>query len=346
MANESSTKERVYPFPAVSEDVIAKLNSPFLSLTPLYRNSPALRADFYVKEAFNTEALEGLKSVKDQLVELSLSRMPISDKELSVIGKFNNLEKLNLNFTNVSSDLKPLNSLTHLKSLSLSGTGVTTKALAELSLPELHELFVWNTTISEVDRATINSKLSNVSIVWTTISDDQPIQLSMPLLDQEDVFKRDQPLVLRHPMPGVTIRYTLDGSDPDSIHGEDYKAPISLHGTARLKAYAFKEGWLKSDVLEKICFTEGFKPTAAKLLAKPDPQYPGEGAQSLMDGRKGNADLFKEPSWLGFRNNAFEAEFDFNRDKPVLTSIAISYGRNIGGYIFPPAEVQKTKCPC
>ncbi len=121
MANEESTRERVYPFPAVSEEVIAKLNSPFLSLIPLYRNSPALRADFFTKEAFTVDALESLKSVKDQLVELNLSRMPVTDKQLAVIGKFANLEKLNLNFTNVSSDLKPLNSLPHLKSLSLSG---------------------------------------------------------------------------------------------------------------------------------------------------------------------------------------------------------------------------------
>lgn len=340
MANEETTKERVYDFAAASEDVIAKLNSPFLSLAPLYRNSPALRADFFLKDAFSVDALENLKGVNVQLVELNLSRMPVADKELYIIKQFSNLEKLNLNFTQVSSDLKPLNSLTHLKSLSLSGTSVTTEALAELSLPALRELFVWNTSISETDRASINTKYPNVSIVWTTLTDNQPIKLSMPLLDQDDVFKRDQPVVLKHPMPGVNIRYTLNGSDPDSINGETYHEPIPLKATTRLKAVAYKDGWLKSDVLEKLCFTEGFKPATARLLSNPDPQYPGEGATSLMDGRKGNADLFKEPSWLGFRNNAFEAEFDFEQHAPALTSIAISYGRNIGGYIFPPVEVE------
>jgi Leucine-rich repeat (LRR) protein len=341
MANEETTKERIYPFQAASEDLIAKLNSPFLSLTPLSQNSPALRADFFVKESFTIKALENLKDVNHQLVELNLSRMPITDHQLSFVGQFKNLEKLNLNFTNVSSDLTALRSLTHLRSLSLSGTGVTEKSVAGiLSLPELKELFIWNTKVSEQDQLTLSKHHPNVTIVWKTSYDNAPIKLSMPALVSEDVLKNNEPIMLKHPMPGVAIRYTLDGSDPDSINGEIFRGPVPINGTTRLKACAFKEGWLKSEIYDMTCFTEGFKPKAVNLLSKPDPQYPGEGAQSLMDGRKGHADLFKEPSWLGFRNNAFEAEFDFQTKLPTLQSITISYGKNTGGYIFPPAEVE------
>jgi hypothetical protein len=39
-------------------------------------------------------------------------------------------------------------------------------------------------------------------------------------------------------------------------------------------------------VLEVTCFVEGIKPQHVELLNAADPQYPGEGAQSLIDGRK------------------------------------------------------------
>jgi Leucine-rich repeat (LRR) protein len=341
MANEENTKERVYPFQAASEDAISRVNSPFLSVAPLYKESPALRADFYVKEGFTLKALESLKDVSDQLVELNLSRMPITDKELTFIGKFRNLEKLNLNFTNVSADLTPLTSLKNLRSLSLSGTTVTAKSVAKiLSLPELKELFIWNTQVSHGDQLALNKQHPNVAIVWKVSDDNQPVKLSMPAIANEDVLKSNEPLVLKHPMPGVTIRYTLDGSNPDSVNGKNFENSLHISETTTLKAYAVKEGWLKSDIYETTCFTEGFKPTEAKLLTEPDPQYPGEGAQSLMDRRKGSADAFKEASWLGFRNNSFEAEFDFQQHAPTLKSITVSYGKNTGGHIFPPAEVQ------
>jgi hypothetical protein len=340
MANEENTKERTYPFEAASEDVIGSLNSPFLSLVPLYRNAPALRADFFVKESFTVTALEGLKKVNDQLVELNLARMPVTDDQLSLIGKFRNLEKLNLNFTKVSGDLTPLKSLTHLRSLSLSGTRVTAQSVAAvLTLPELKELFIWNTPVSDSDQLSLSKDYPNVSIVWKTSYDDRPTRLSMPSVGNEDVLRRDEPLLLKHPMPGVTIRYTLDGTDPDSVNGQTFNSPIQITGTTNVKAYAIKEGWLPSQTYEMICFTQGLKPTETKLLTKPDPQYPGEGAQSLTDGRKGNADVFKEPSWLGFRDNPFEASFDFGNSGTV-NSITISYGKNTGGYIFPPKEVE------
>jgi hypothetical protein len=48
----------------------------------------------------------------------------------------------------------------------------------------------------------------------------------------------------------------------------------------------------------------------------------------------------KEPSWLGFRENAFEAGFDFRNQPPSIHKIVLSYADNLGGYIFPPTEVE------
>lgn len=85
---------------------------------------------------------------------------------------------------------------------------------------------------------------------------------------------------------------------------------------------------------------EGHTPAQVTLLKPADKQYPGEGGSSLTDGRKGFTDVLKEPSWLGFRENAFEAGFDFGSKPPAINKIVLSYADNLGGYIFPPTDVE------
>ena len=48
--------------------------------------------------------------------------------------------------------------------------------------------------------------------------------------------------------PGVTIRYTLDGSAPTASTGTVYSAPVHLTGTTNLRAAAFLAGWAPSNV--------------------------------------------------------------------------------------------------
>jgi Leucine-rich repeat (LRR) protein len=56
--------------------------------------------------------------------------MPIKDEDLSTIAQFENLEKLNLNNTDITGKtLTKFQSLSKLKSLSLSGTKVTKESL-------------------------------------------------------------------------------------------------------------------------------------------------------------------------------------------------------------------------
>ncbi len=116
--------------------------------------------------------------------------------------------------------------------------------------------------------------------------------------------------------------------------------PLNSQKRSVVKARACKDGWNCSDVLEVTCFVEGTKPKHIELLNAPDPQYPGEGAQSLIDGRKGFPDVLKEPSWLGYREQPFIAGFDFEGDLPEVKKIVLSFGRNIGGHCFPPEEVE------
>jgi uncharacterized membrane protein len=331
-----------YTFSAASDDVIKKMNTPFRSVFPFYEGSPALQADFFVKKYFEIKFLEELKAVKDQLVILNLSKMPLTDRDLSIIKAFKNLEQVNLNFSSINgSGLTELNSLKNLKTVSLSGTAVGVRDIAPLlSLPQLEEVYIWSTKVSASQADSLREKHPSLLIVDNQFEDDEKLKLSRPLLANDGVIKKNEEVVLKHPMPGVTIRYTLDGSEPDTANGQIYAHAFEFAETSVVKARACKDGWNCSDVLEVTCFVEGTKPKHIELLSPADPQYPGEGAQSLVDGRKGFSDVLKEPSWLGYREQPFIAGFDFEGDLPEVKKIVLSFGRNIGGHLFPPEEVE------
>ena len=338
----SVPEEPQYTFSEASDDVIKKMNNPFRSVFPFYEGSPALQADFFVKKYFEIKFLEELQAVKEQLVILNLSKMPLVDKDLSILKAFKNLEQINLNFSAITgSGLTELTSLKKLKSISLSGTAVGVRDISPLlALPQLKEVYVWNTKVKSTQADSLREKHPSLVIVDNQFKDDEKLKLSRPMLVNEGVVKKQEEVVLKHPMPGVTIRYTLDGSEPDTANGEIYANSFEFAETSVVKARACKDGWNCSDVLEVTCFVEGIKPHHIELLNEPDPQYPGEGAQSLIDGRKGFTDVLKEPSWLGYREQPFIAGFDFEGDLPVVKKIVLSFGRNIGGHVFPPEEVE------
>ena len=335
-------KIKQYEFAAATPETIERLNTPFRTVFSVYQNSPALQADFFVRKSFQIKSLEELKVVEEQLVVMNLSKMPITDSDLEIISSFNHLEKLNLNFTEIKGEgLAALKTLNKLTSLSLAGTDIKREDIEGLlKLPVLSELFIWNTNITEEEKQKLVKDYPKIVITTSQFVDDKILKLPKPVLLNEGIVKNDDKIILKHAMPGVIIRFTLDGSNPDSTSSTKYETPLNFNSTTKIKAVACKQGWYCSEVFDIICFVEGLKPATTVLLTPPDRQYPGVGAKSLSDGRKGYTDNFKEPSWLGYRDNSFSAEFDFGGTPPSIHKIVISNGENIGGYIFPPTEVE------
>jgi len=342
ITKSKSEPEKNYSFSSASQSVLDKLNTPYRAIFPLYANSPALQADFFIRASFDSKAIEELFEIKDQLVVLNLSKMPVTDLDLKAIARFKSLEKLNLNFSEINGEgLQELKSLQSLQSLSLSGTNIDSQSIEIiLSMPSLQELFIWDTKVTSDKSIELQKKYPDVTIVQSLFNDDSTLKLSKPILENEGIIKKGEMIQLKHAMPGVKIIYSLDSTKPDSVTGLTYDKPITLGEAVKLKAMACKGGWYCSDLLDITCFVEGHQPLDVVLLSPADRKYLGEGAKSLTDGRKGFIDLNKEPSWLGFRDNIFEAGFDFGLSPPAIRKIVLSYGDNLGSYIFPPAEVE------
>jgi uncharacterized membrane protein len=337
-----NTKEaEKYDFAAADENTVKKLSDGYRYIYPVALESPALNVDFYNREVYNSKRLEELQPLAGQIVNIDLGHMPVKDEDLSILAKFSNLRHLNLNFTSITgAGLARLKSLPHLKDISLSGNKLSLEDLKVLeSLPELERVYVWSSGLSNEDLEKLSKTKGKITYETGFSGDTLLLQLTPPILEnEEDLLTGPTALRMKHYIQGTMIRYTLDGSEPDSIHSPLYDDKVVLKGNTVLKARAYKSGWLSSNLLQHYFFSTTYTPDSAALLMPPEPKYKADGAATLIDHEKGSRNI-GDGKWLGFRNNDAKIELFFKAPKEVK-NVTVSILRNIDGYIMPPYQVQ------
>ncbi len=260
--------------------------------------SPALSVSFFNSQLYKPAQLQELSKIKEQIVSLDLAHMPVTDQDLGTISSLSNLRKLNLSFTTVTGQtLSELKKLKHLQNLSLSGTQVKADQLTALEgFPKLQTVYIWNTP------AAGNSlSLKNIRVETGFRDDTTRLKLSLPvLLNEETVITHATTLQLKHYIKGVSIRYTLDGSEPDSIRSPEYKGSEVIDGNVLLRARAYKPGWISSDLLQASFYKSGYRPDTVIFQQLPDPSYPPS-PTLLTDLIKGETN-FKKRQLVGLAN--------------------------------------------
>ncbi|WP_018615588.1 FN3 associated domain-containing protein [Segetibacter koreensis] len=330
----------VYDFPAADDKKINALNNNYRVIEPQGIGSPALSVHFYGKYAYSKKSLEELLPLKQQIIQLSLARMPVKDDELAIVGQMVNLDELNLNYTDITDKgLGQLLQLKKLKQLSLSGTAIDKQFLEKIvKLPSLRSIYIWNTKIGSNEVAKIQNKFKQVSIETGYKDDGTMMALSPPMIQSTTcIFDRDTQIVVKHPFKGVDIRYTLDDTEPDSIKSPLYKSPIVIKNNITLKARAFKKGWYGSTSAEAIYIKKGSKPDSIELASKPDEKYKGPG--KLLDDRDIGDVNFGNGQWLGYTKNDAVFYLYFNKAVQV-ESVLLTILKSTGSHIFPPSSLE------
>ncbi|MEY2647586.1 MAG: hypothetical protein RL282_299 [Bacteroidota bacterium] len=341
-AYSTEKKAKTYDFKAADAKTIQSLNNPFRRILPLANNSPALSVKFYLKEQFSANALKECQSIREQVIEINLSGMPADDNIIPILNEFENLEKLNLNETAITGkNLSALKANKKLVQLSVAGTQVDSKSLASLSsLPSLKQVYLWNTKVGPEEAAKLNT--SYASIKWDIgfIPDKaERLKLTAPYPVNRDktILEPGEKIALKHPLPGVKIKYTLDGTAPDSVNGIFYSTPITPEKVTRVISMSVADGWLNSGTTDYTFFAKGIAPDSATLLTLPEPKYRKIGAAGLIDlskGETGNLGLY----WLGFRENQMKAGFHFS-NAPMIKEVMLSIAQNTQSYVFPPTMI-------
>lgn len=332
-----------YEFEAADEKKVLALKNNYRVVVPLGKNSPALSVNLYGKKIFSVKALEELLPLKTQIVQLNLSGLPVKDDGMNAIGQLINLEKLNLNFTDITDKgVEALGGLTRLQELCLSGTKVSLKGLERvLPLPNLKSVFVWNTQIDSIQLRPLKGKYSNKQIE-TGYADNSGliIALSPPVVKTPaGIFKGATTIEVRHPVKDVAIRYTLNGTQPDSVNGLLYTQPIPINQSVHFVANAYKKGWYGSAPVSAAFLKQGFVPDSVSFITKANPKYSTDNANVLSDGVLGDFANYANGEWLGYQKN--EAAFYLYFHKAISPSqVLLQMMENTGGHIFPAAKIE------
>ena len=333
-----------YSFKPAEESKIKALSNNYRFITSLSLGSPALGVEFFGAAQFRSEQLKELLVLKEQIVSLNLNKIPVTDADLATISQFINLRKLNLSFTDIKgTGLVALNQLKLLKQLSLSGTGVNLASLGVLtSLPKLSQLYLWSTPAQSQPMAAIQKQFKNTIIETGFSGDSILIKLNPPTVENEELFLLQPALLkLKNYVKGVDIRFTADGSEPDSIKSLLFKGDFMINKTMTIKARAYKSGWLSSDPIEKTFYKAGVKIDSISLV-EPSKEllYKTLSPNLFTDGHKGDPDDFSfGGKWIAFKGQNMQV-LSFFDTVPTISSVTISSLVNMGSYIMPPQEIQ------
>jgi hypothetical protein len=151
------------------------------------------------------------------------------------------------------------------------------------------------------------------------------------------IIGRNEAITLKHPLPGVTIKYTLDGSIPDSINGTVYTSPIPSSQITRIIAIATRDGWISSTTSDYTFFQKGIKVDSIHLIHQPNEKYNKNGKTILTDLKKGFPEILNL-NWLGYKEQPFKTGFHFTADT-IKSTVVLSAADNTGAYVFPPTKI-------
>ena len=319
---------------------LKELNSNYCTVNYLFSGADAVEVNFFQGSFYNHENLKKLEKVKDLVVILNMQGMPLKKEDLDLIVQFTNLQKLNLNNTKLEiTSLGILKSLAKLKSLSICGIEFDETALGKfLEKSGLTELNVWTKNGSYKQLEKLMAKYPGTKIIVGDNLEDQVMKISNPSIEQDSlIIPNHLDVRLKHLLKGVTIRYTTDGSEPDSLKSQEYKEIFRLSQNTVLKVKAYRAGWKSSNVVQRTYYKSEIHPDSIALLTNPDPKHRGNGAKTLTDYDLGENNRYTD-KWLGYKDSNLEFVIGFNQPK-LLNSAFLNAYVETGPSIFPIVSI-------
>ena len=264
----------------------------------LERNSVSnnyLEAKF-LGTVLKSKHLNALSKVKTQLIKLDLSNTDLNDGLLQKLKSFTSLKYLKINNTSVT-DNGLLSISSSIESLNLNNTGVGFEGLNQLlQNNELKTVYLWNTNINNDNQQKLSDLYTtNLNFGVSDFAKGVPLSIPKPISGQT-MFSDSLKIEFYKSLGNPTIRYTLNGKDPDSLSSL-YSKPFSISSSLTLKTKAFKEGWLDSKVgVMDFIKVEGILKNYV-LKTTPDNRY--RHPKKLFDGIIGDIN-FRDGHWNGF----------------------------------------------
>ena len=315
---------------------LKEFNSNYLTVNYLFNGSEDIEVNFFQGTFYKIEQLKNLEKIKDKIVSLNMQGMPVTKEDLASIVQFTHLKKLNLNYTKLAlADLQPLKNIPSLINLSICGIEVNQNSLTTLlDKSPFTEVHIWTNHSSEKEFEQLTAKNKKVKIIIGDNLDTEIIKLTSPIIEQDSsIIVTSLDVVVKHFLKGTVVRYTIDGTEPDSLSSPIYSKKLHFTKNTVLKTKAFKPGWLSSDIVQKTFYKSEIHPDTIYFVTNPDKKYPGSGAKTLTDYELGEQN-FSNGKWLAYRDTTMKFVIGFKASKPLHEAHFNAFVDN-GAYIFP-----------
>jgi uncharacterized membrane protein len=151
---------------AATPSVLATLKQENISITTFGEGSNYLSANFINVKNYNSDLINSLQSINNQLVRLRLSNQPVTDADVKILSAFKNITSLNLEKTGITdAALQHLQSLPNLEQINLYGTNITDKGIKYLiKYPNLKTVYLWQTKVTPSGIEQLKKAAPNVKI--------------------------------------------------------------------------------------------------------------------------------------------------------------------------------------
>jgi predicted alpha-1,2-mannosidase len=179
---------------------------------------------------------------------------------------------------------------------------------------------------------------------WGTAMGDRPQSaimadpiVTVPIIRSPGpTFEQSIQISLEAREPGVRLRYTLDGREPD-FESALYEGPLTLTTSATVKAVSFTPEGRKSPTARAEFHRVDSRWTIG-IPSQANPQYTAGGPKGLIDGLRGRQN-FRLGGWQGYQDQDFEGIVDMGGVVPVKR-IAAGFLQDTGSWILMPTSVE------
>ncbi len=159
---------------AIPKSTLSKLEKSGWVISPLSSTDNYVRVVGFNLEVPLNNALDDLKQIKSNIVEVKFSFKKISDSNILVLKDFKNLEKLWLDHTMITDkSLKLMNEFQKLTYLNVSHTAVTSKGIEQLNPNSMiKKIYAYNTGIQKTELTTMSKRMPQTSFFTASDSMD------------------------------------------------------------------------------------------------------------------------------------------------------------------------------
>ena len=167
------------------------------------------------------------------------------------------------------------------------------------------------------------------------IAKDNDIVIVPTINALSDTFFDTLMVSMSHPIEGVEIYYTLDGTDPKE-NGHVYEQPICIKDNTTIRAIAKQDGRWSLPAEATYYLIDASR--SVKVENMYNEQYAAGGTKALIDHLRGG-DNFRTGTWQGYYGVDLIATVDLGQPKK-LNRVAGSFLQEIYSWIWMPTEVE------